>query len=294
MLAATTALSKYSTIATSGGGVFWTVEGTNTKTGSLYASPLPAAGSTYPVPSKTLASGLNIYQMALDALNVYWGDPYGPNGPVMPALMKIPVAGGYPPATIASGGNVGFPTGVTVDSANLYVANELNILQVPLGGSTTTAIASASQAYAIISDSSNLYWTDFGASTVTMLPKGGVQPVTLATGQGVGSYYGGSSLAVDSANLYWLNSDGSVRAVPKSSGTTPGITTLVASGASGIAVDGTNVYWTNVGTGAVMKTPTSGGMSSTVASNQMPLGAIAVDSSAVYWTGGAGLMAVAK
>jgi hypothetical protein len=290
VLAASSALAKASTVAVNAGGVYWTIQGTTTASGALYASPLPSAGSSYPLPAKPLASGLNIYQIAIDALNVYWADPYASGTPIM----KVPAGGGYPPAPVVSGGNLAFPTGVAVDAVNVYVANELNILRVPLGGSTSTSIASASQAYVIGADSANLYWTDVGNGTVVEMPKSGTA-VTLATGQSVGSFYGGSSLAVDSANVYWLNSDGSVRAVPKSAGPTPPSTILVSTGgAGGIAADGANVYFTNLGAGTVMRTAPTGGAAIPVATSQSPLGAIAVDSAAVYWTGAAGVMAVAK
>jgi hypothetical protein len=138
-------------------------------------------------------------------------------------------------------------------------------MSVPItGGTPTTVVANQDWPWAIATDGTNIYWTNYdndgaingdvtNAGAVLQAPVGGGTVTTLQ--MGLEDPYG---IAVDSENVYFTtNAGGRVKKVPIGGGT---VTTL-AEGLNGpcyIAVSGGNVYWTNYGDGTLQTIPTSG------------------------------------
>jgi hypothetical protein len=149
-----------------------------------------------------------------------------------------------------------------------------------------TAIASSqSSPWGIAVDTTNVYWTNTGDSTVKMAPLSGAGPVTtLASGQS-----DPISIVVNGGNVYWASyargMAGSGAVMTCAVGRCGSTLTPIATGQTGswgVAVDGSgNTYFT--AGSAVMKTPLVDGgppFASDPRSNAYP---VVVDNMNVYW-----------
>jgi sugar lactone lactonase YvrE len=200
----------------------------------------------------TLATVGNLVTgIAVDAERVYWteSDAY-PNGPYGPAL-----AG--------------------------------SVWSVPIDGGTPTKLASVttpifSDPVAIALDSANVYWADWGNSTINSVPVGGGAVGTLASGQG-----GVAFLAIDGANAYWTTTGAFEAGTLVSVLLAGGTPTTLASGLSdpqGLAVDATHVYWADNTEGTIVRMPKAGGSATTLVSGQANPTYVALSGGNVYWT----------
>jgi hypothetical protein len=183
-------------------------------------------------------------------------------------------------------------TGCAMDSQNIYWAEQIdtgNVTQCAIGsscGSPTTLASSQSQPWYVVSDSQNVYWTDFVGGTVMMCAIGGCGGNPTVIASGLDSPLG---LAVDSNNLYWTNfsSSGSVMQCAKGGPCSTPTTLASAQGSPyGITVDSENVYWANQGGDSVMSCAIGGCGENplTLASGQSGATLVAVDSTDIYWT----------
>jgi hypothetical protein len=247
---------------------------------------IPVGGGTLTTQFGAGGSG----SIALDLNNIY----------IMTLNALYRVAKGSQSGTEIASANAGSPYapfypvfGLAVDGQNAYFVNNSGIWSAPLGGNdvTSTLFANAptaSQAFAVAVDDTNVYWTVTGpgVGSVMMQPKTGGTARVIASGLNFPS-----DIAVDSANVYWTNNGGGTVMMAPIAGGPPA---TVASGQSfpfGIAVDSENIYWTNNGTpsgGTVMKVPITGGTPVVIASGQnFPMG-ITLDQTNVYWTNNTG------
>lgn len=129
---------------------FGVVAGSN---GSVWRAGLDGGSAT---PLATGQDGL--YDIAVDAKNVYWTVPG--NG----VVMKAPIdSDGGAAVQLASGQNA--PYGIAVDSTHVYWVNELGgeVMKVAIGGGAPVSIATG-QSYpiAIAVDATSVYWTNNG------------------------------------------------------------------------------------------------------------------------------------
>jgi hypothetical protein len=209
-----------------------------------------------------------------DASNVYFvtGGP-GTSG----AINVAPIGGGMP-ASVLYGSQL-YPQGIISFGTNLYwinwgtfdakgdYNNDGAILTAPAaGGGTPLTLASKQSApAAMVTDGTNLYWTNVGQLTpdglaalgtgsVMQVALSGGTPKTLASGQSIPL-----GLAVSGATVYWaeftLAAPGSINSVPVGGGS---LQTIIGNATDpfGIAVSGATIFWmdsppSGVGNGAL-------------------------------------------
>jgi hypothetical protein len=241
-------------------------------------------------PTKLASDNSHPYGLAIDAINVYWGND--------DAVMKVPIGGGAP-VKLAAGR---FVTGVAVDAKNVYWINgattkdsvDGSLMQLAIGGGSPVVLASAlDNPHSLVVDVTSVYWANVGTyqvgppqssannGTVMKAPIGGGGATTLASGQNAPT-----GVAVDAANVYWTNNteSGSVMKVPIVGGT---LTALAWNQflPTDIVVDAKNVYWTNHHPSAsVMKVPIQGGTPTSLSTGGPAARYLAVDATNVYWT----------
>jgi hypothetical protein len=245
--------------------------------------------------------------IAMDASNLYWTatDNTGKAG----GVWQMPKGGGTP-LLLASGLHV--PSGITVDSGNVYWVNEGDhdahngsVMTVPIGGGVPITLASGlSNPRDVSVAASTVYWTDLDPSNsdnglVLSVPAGGGAITTVATGQSepgtilaipevIYLPIGGKLVATEIANVYWGNYSGD--SVETALGLGGPSTLYAGTGTLGvvgdIAVDATNVYFSGSDCdtcgGSLRSVPLGGGAPVVLATGLGGSRGIAVDSSSVY------------
>jgi hypothetical protein len=252
--------------------VYWAAYGDNTIMKVAVGGGVPS----------TLATALRPAGIAVDATNLYWaGGPYklalsggtpellssalsndsiavGPAGVVgtgygtatADALLSVPLTGGNVQTLAGPIGIGGQNTyGIALDATNAYwscFAGDCPVLKTPLGGGTSTTLATGHVVFGVAVDAENVYWAEMSNGAIMTVPVRGGSPETLASGLA-----GPNQIAMDECNLYVTTgtqasgASGSIVKVAKNGGAV----TVLATGQdqpSGVAVDSTSVYWTTL------------------------------------------------
>jgi hypothetical protein len=234
----------------------------NNSDGTVLQIPLAGGATT------TLATGNVVAYDApyLDAVthdtsNVYWVS----GGPGTSGAINVAPIGGGSAASVLYGGQA-YPEGVITYGTNLYWINwgtfdakgDYNndgaiLTAASAGGSTPVTLASKQSApAAMVTDGTNLYWTNVGQLTpdgLAALGTGSVMQVSL-TGGTPKSLVSGQSiplgLAVSGSTVYWaefsLAIPGSINSVPVGGGA---LTTIVGNATDpfGVALVGGTIFW---------------------------------------------------
>ncbi len=206
------------------------------------------------------------------------------------AVSKTPIAGGE----VTRIGSSNDAWGISVAGGRVFWTTNATrgpVMTCPRGGcaGAPASMAGGDASYAIATDATNVYWSDWNAVWTCPLEGCSGAPTPLA------AVAGHVALAVDDANVYWAYPDeGVVLACAKHACTEPTVLATKQGGASAVASDGHDVYW--VTSNAVMRCATTGcaEQPTVLASLDQPGGAIAVDAANAYFSTGDRIMRLAK
>lgn len=307
--------------------------GTPGATDASEGVPPPARDPSPPTsqPTVVISSLTNPVCVAVDAVNVYWGEGNGG--------FRRAKAGGAT-ASLKSGG--GALTDCVIDTLGFYALEQSQVFRTPKSGTSATVLgygfASGQQvavsanpavvfwtnpadgtvsfcdhvtsgctpsialgvlakdqgtSYGITSDGATIYWTNRGDGRVMRAPAdpNAGGPAQVAAGQS-----SPSGVAVDERYVYWVNQAGTLMRADKE-GRDPRTLAVGPAGAEAITLDATSIYWVTAGAGTVMRIGKDGSGFKTLASGQRNPWDIAVDDTDVYWANNDGtgaLMKVAK
>jgi hypothetical protein len=206
---------------------------------------MPLDGSSWPA-FFTGGNWFEIYDLAVDASNVYWSSCYKDS-----YIFTAPVAGKADPFQVGWGQGSVCPSNLVLDGANLYWLGA----SVPTNGTAEVGLMKISK-------------TDDRA-----------EPVLLTKwAKGWGRF------AVGSAAIYWADPDrGSLMAVPIDGGASPSAVVTGLDSPRDVAVDGNRVYWTSYEGGQVMRLSLDNGSVTVLASNQSRPHGTVIDATSVYW-----------
>lgn len=154
-------------------------------------------------PVEVLASGQNHpWGVAVRGGSVFWTNGGG-GGSIMrfdvPALCGTPLPS--PSTLVATAG--GLPTALAVDATSVYWVDGSAVKKVPVGGGAPMILASGqSNPGGIVVDAAHIYWSSYGAGTITRANLDGSAAAVVATGQRQPF-----SMATDDLAIYWVNDE---------------------------------------------------------------------------------------
>lgn len=161
--------------------LYWIETNMATMTAQLRRRPLAGGAAT------TLSTGK--VTMAFETGGrIYWADPMGirsiNDSETMPTLVSSEIA-----------------TAITVDGNSIYAQVDAGIESIPLAGGSPTMLVPDASTYAMKSDGAGLYYFDFMAGTLSVLPLSGGEPRILASGLQAPT---SEALAFDDKAVYWI------------------------------------------------------------------------------------------
>jgi hypothetical protein len=193
------------------------------------------------------------------------------------------------------------PGSIAVDDTSVYWANSSMlpydgaVMKVARDGGAPVALVSGQDIGQILTDATNIYFTNPSGGKVLKVAKSGGTPTVLASNQNP------FSIAIDGDSIYWTTyttsgcpeyggpcaPDGAVMKAPLTGGAAKQLASHLEHPGN-VAVDATNVYWTVTGdnyfNGAVFKVPRDGGTPMALAQHQLGVRAeIALSATNVYW-----------
>ena len=150
------------------------------------------------------------------------------------------------------------------------------------GGTVTTLVSGLYSPTGICLDNNDVYFGENYGLNSSRIKK--VPKIGGAVTTIISNLYSISQLALDNTNIYFGDFQGNkIQKIMKSGGTVTTLSTQTYS-PTGIVLDDNNIYWTEfTNPGTVKKVSKSGGTTITLGNNSNGLG-IAVDNLFVYWT----------
>jgi hypothetical protein len=222
--------------------------------------------------------------LALGTDQIYIASPY--------VVYAIPVDGGsvksaYDVRVRASGQQI---YGIAVDAQAIYVVQDADVVDVPIGGGEPTSLTKGSGGRHVAVDATGVYWGTTGTTAghdgvVMKLAKGAPSAFPLSTGR---TYVG--SLSTDDTLLFGCDivDGGSVFSVPKGGGATSLLFTGTPNEGPILVRDrGSEIFFTKsaAGSGEIVRMPKTGGTPTKVASVVGAWGLV-VEDDAIYWGSG--------
>jgi hypothetical protein len=154
-------------------------------------------------PVEVLASGQNQpWGVAVRGGSVFWTN-WGGGGSVMrldlPALCGSPLPS--PSTLVAAAG--GTPAALAVDATSVYWVDGSAVKKVPIGGGAPVILASGqNDPKGVVVDAAHIYWSSYGAGTITRANLNGSAATVIASGQRQPF-----SMAIDDLAVYWVNDE---------------------------------------------------------------------------------------
>lgn len=221
-------------------------------------------------------SASKVWDIVVDATNVYWSTVDTSITPSTSLIMKIDKNGGTPfddtpssdggqPAASGAAGDGGTsaiqlaaarrPTIIAVDATSVYWLDDYTpnagVMKVPIAGGSAVqlSIADPIEPSGLAIDDDNVYYADGAGDVFKVSKDGGTTHVVLSQ---IGEFP--SDLATDGQHLY-VATDTKLLSVPLVGGGFPVALATGLQGAGYLALDDTSVYMTTLGNGDVIQVP---------------------------------------
>ncbi len=215
----------------------------------------------------TSAMGGNAAQLALDGANVYWSDDQ--------TIWKQPISGGTVTPLVSGRQMIRY---LEPQSSDLFFRDDKGIEKADIISGMVTTVAPSNTALdfqgGLAVDSTNVYWVDIWAGTISKAAHDGLSFVTLAV-----NLMQPNNLLLDSGYLFWSD-QGGIKRMSINGGS---ITTIATVNPSAFTKDDAYIYCTDYYGGTVYKVEIASGAVTTLVVGQNLPGSIVVDSTSVYW-----------
>lgn len=165
------------------------------------------------------------------------------------ALRKVAKDGGAEIAVLAS--NQTNPGALALSLGHLYWSVDNALMEVPTaGGEPQAFMPDQNKPISVASDSSYVYWANYGDGLVGRAGVDGSSPIVVAAN--IENPY---QVAGDAVSVYWTSTDGTLSMVPVGGELEPVVLSSGPRGPIRLALDAMSIYWANYEAGTVTMRP---------------------------------------